>query len=135
MTEALVAVETTDIKIEGCYLDLDDLTNRGIRITASSTRLVDVTCVAVGDDPVAPGIEVTTAVTEVTMEGCVLDGGSAGFASADGSLGFRATAAITALDVLNLSLLSGADMLLVTGTTGTIFLGTTTGSSCVIWPD
>lgn len=82
-----------------------------------------------------PGVLIGGAVTGLDMNHCVFDGGVNGFQTVSGEpYAFDAQGIITNLDVLNMSLLRGADFSLLTGTTGHVNAAITTGSSRVVWP-
>lgn len=77
----------------------------------------------------AVGIEVVNAVSDVSMNNDIFDGGS--FTWSD--YAFKASAAVTRLRAKRQYLLNGSNVLLPTGTTGTLNVAGASGDSVVSW--
>ena len=83
------------------------------------------------NDPPSIGLEVTAAMSDLRLEGCVFDGGTIGFA--DPYALKASAAAVTRLRGVNMSFLRGADYTLNSSTTGYINVQTSTGAVLGVW--
>ena len=135
---ASTAVPTARIRIAsaGCRLNAlqfdcgaSDTARALSLITGAGTVVVDntrFTSVAAG---AAVGLEVVNAVSDLSMNNVTFDGGSFGWTSS----ALLGTSAVTRLRAKRLYLLSGSNVLLPTGTTGTVNVIGATGDSVVNW--
>jgi hypothetical protein len=134
-----------DVELVGCDFELDgnnDVSGIIMQATANAWRFVNCRFMSVETSAAAanrprPAVEVSGAITTLTMESCIFDGGLSGFQNATGvPVAFDATAAaITDMRVRALSLLRGADFRVASGTTGYIRGVGFTGSPQIVWPD
>jgi hypothetical protein len=87
------------------------------------------TATTVADQP-DNAIEITNAISHLTMDSVIIDGAASGWAQ---PFAVNGAAAVTGLKATNMELLNDSDVNLATGTTGYIHVVRTSGSSRVVW--
>jgi hypothetical protein len=137
-TSALSKVRTAgaNTKIINCYLEADDndtgaqieLVTGGDSCEIRDTTIIS-TATAVSAQP-ASAILVTNAVSDLTLDTVVLNGGSTSWSN---PFAFVGTGAVTRLYAENLDLLNDSDVTLATGTTGFVMVRNKSGSARIVW--
>jgi hypothetical protein len=127
---------TTDLLIDGCYIECGANDAIGIDLNAGADRirLRNTTVISVATlSSAQPGVGVISAgaIADMYLDGLVLSAGTVGFSN---YFAFDCSAgAVTRLVGQNLSLLLGADMKLHASSTGRLHIGTATAGSRVEW--
>jgi hypothetical protein len=135
-TGAKVKLSAANQSIRDCYFvasTLDDgpqiqTVTGASQITIADTTIIS-TATAPSDQPES-AITITNAITDLFLDSVTLSGGTSGWAN---PYAFVGTGAITRFKALQLSLLLDSDVTLATTTSGTVNLGTTSGSARVVW--
>lgn len=137
-TSALSKLRTAaaNTKIINCYFEADaDDTGAQIELVTGgdSCEIRDTTVIstatAVSAQP-ASAILVTNAVSDLTLDTVVLNGGSTSWSN---PFAFVGTGAVTRLFAENLDLLNDSDVTLATGTTGYVHVRNKSGSARIVW--
>lgn len=134
VSNQIEATSQTGLHFVDCYVEC------GVYVTNAYfvlTSCVDVdfsgtTFVATGTDIATRpnyGVSVATSLAGLNLSGTVFDGGSYGFYG----FAFTASAAITMIFAPNVSFLRGADLNLISTSTGFLHLGTSTGGVRAGW--
>lgn len=132
------AVPTARIRTAAADTDMNALqfdcgtndTNRALSLItgAGTVRLRNSRFTSVATTP-AVGLEVVNAASDLYMDNVIFDGGSFGWSD----YAFKGSAAITRLRAKRIFLLNGSNVLLPTGTTGTLNVAGASGDSVVAW--
>lgn len=133
---AKVRVRLAGCTISNCYFQcstLDDGPQVEYVTGAADCAITETTFIStatsIADQPTSC-IAVTNAMSRLTLDTVVMDGGSSGWA---GAAAFVGTAAVTTLRAINVDLLNDSDMTLATGTSGYVHTRNTSGSARVVW--
>lgn len=129
---ARIVVSAGPCRFSGCYFqgNANDI-GSWVSLTAGSVRFDGCTFVSTSiTTPPEEAIGSATAISDVEITDCVFDGGTVGFAN--GYAIENITNAITRLRMEGVSLLRGADIALLSTTTGYVNV-TATGGGKVAW--
>lgn len=131
-----VRAQASNVVVRNCYFEaaLNDAGGQvEIGSAASNCRVESTTIISTGADvsnQPDSGLRVSSAVSDLYINGLILDGGSSGWAN---PFALSATSAITRLHGINVSLLNDSDVSFATGTTGLFHVLASTGSARVTW--
>lgn len=135
-TGSKVRTAAVNTKILDCYFEASTLDTGAQFETitgASQVTVRNTTFISTATSPASQpesAIKITNAITDLSVDTVTISGGTSGWSN---PYGFNGAGAITRLQALQLSLLLDTDVTLVTGTTGYIQLGSTSGSARVVW--
>jgi len=129
-----VTIGAAGAEVDGCYFEhgaTDSPQAVYIATNGNNARIANTTFV-VTSTTTRPGgaIRVANAISDLTLDTVVIDGGTVGW---DNPFAFLGGAAITRLAALDIDLLRGSDISLATGTTGHVTIRNKTGSSRIVW--
>lgn len=135
-TGAKVRTNAVHTRIRDCYFEastLDDGAQFETITGASQVLIADTTFISTAtlpSDQPDSAIKITNAITDLSLETVILNGGTSGWAQ---PFAFNGAGAITRLRGLGVDLLNDSDITLVTATTGYINLRNTSGSARIVW--